>query len=307
MCASGSPARSLGRRSALAPAKINLALHVTGQREDGYHLIETLCVFADFGDRISVESAAGDSFGITGPFAGATASDDANLVAKARDLLRNRFGRREVGPVAIALKKNVPVAAGLGGGSSNAAAALKLLSGLPNRDGTTNGLAELGLSIGADVPMCLIARPLVAHGIGESIENMDNFPRLHVLLVNPGVHVLTGDIFSSLTGKDNPALPPLPSARSTEAIIAWLKTTRNDLQVPAVANYPEIAEAIDILSQSGAGFARMSGSGATCFGIFADASAANSAKSAIAKAKPGWFVKATTTGGSATGTEQGAN
>lgn len=282
----------------LAPAKINLALHVVGQRSDGYHLIETLCVFAEQGDRLFVSESARDEFEICGPFAGAVPADGQNLVIAARDALRAGFAESAAGPVAIRLEKNLPVAAGLGGGSSDAAAGLILLSRHWQLELNNRNLAETGLPLGADIPMCVHAVPLIARGVGEAVETIANFPSLAMVLVNPGVPVPTGDIFAGLKHKQNPPLPALPHTLTNTSLIHWLRSTRNDLQPPAECVVPEIAESLRALEGSGSVLVRMTGSGATCFGIFKSTEDASAAERIIASDYPQWFVKAVTTGAS---------
>ena len=271
-----------------APAKINLALHVTGRRADGYHLLESLAVFTELGDRVSVAPAAEDSFSVTGPFAAHVPLDDGNLVIRARDALR-ALASAAATPVAISLDKNLPVASGIGGGSSDAAATMRALARLWGID---TDLAALGLRLGADVPMCLAARPLVARGIGEVLEEV-TLPPLPLVLVNPGVAVSTPDVFRALTSRENPPLPPLPAAPGVAAVAAWLHAARNDLEAPAKALAPLISDVLDRLSGSGALFARMSGSGATCFGLFDSSEAAARSADALRRDQPGWYVAAT--------------
>jgi len=280
-----------------APAKINLALHVTGRRADGYHLIESLSVFTGFGDWIVAAPAERDEFTVTGPFAAQVPLDEDNLVIRARDALRALFGENADQPVAISLEKNMPVASGIGGGSSDAAAALRALArpwGMRRKDDALNRVA---LFLGADVPMCLARRPLIARGIGERIEEIEAFPALSLVLVNPGVAVPTPKVFAALKERNNPPLPPLPAAMTSAALLDWLGSTRNDLAAPALSLAPEIATALSALADQGAQFARMSGSGATCFGIYDDAQSAARAATAIASNHPDWFVTATETTG----------
>jgi 4-diphosphocytidyl-2-C-methyl-D-erythritol kinase len=273
-----------------APAKINLALHVTGRRADGYHLLESLAVFTEFGDRLSVAPAAEDSFVVTGPFAAHVPVDAGNLVIRARDALRT-LDAAAATPVAITLEKNLPIASGIGGGSSDAAAALRALSRHWRIDAD---LAALGIKLGADVPMCLAARSLIARGIGEVLEPV-SLPPLSLVLVNPGVAVSTPEVFRDLASRENPVLPPLPSSLDAASVLAWLRTTRNDLEAPAKALAPVIGDALDALDRSGALFSRMSGSGATCFGLFESRTAADAAAASIRAGSPGWFVAATAT------------
>ncbi len=273
----------------VAPAKVNLALHVTGRRPDGYHLLETLVVFTRDGDRISVAPADEDQFVLTGPQATHLEADASNLVLLARDLLRRQTGRDE--RFAITLDKRLPIASGLGGGSSDAAATLKALACLWNLN--TQETARDALSLGADLPMCLAARPLIARGIGEVIEPVPALPALDLVLVNPGVPVSTPEIFRLLASRVNPPLSPLPAAPSLDSLIGWLAANRNDLEAPARALCTPIDEALAALKDEKSLFARMTGSGATCFGIFADQDSARRAAEHIQAQHPRWFVMAT--------------
>lgn len=283
-----------GTISETAPAKVNLALHVTGRRGDGYHLLDTLVVFAEAADRVTVRPAAGDTLTLTGPFAGGLPADDANLVARARDMLRARAGGRAF-PVAIALEKNLPVAAGIGGGSSDAAATLRALARLWGLGLGADELAGAALALGADLPMCLAAEPLVARGIGEALTPVAGLPQLHMVLANPGVAVATPAVFGALTRRDGAALPALPARPDFAGLAGWLSATRNDLEAAAAALAPDIASCLAALRGSGAALARMSGSGATCFGLFGSRQDAARAAAAIAAARPSWYIAATRT------------
>jgi 4-diphosphocytidyl-2-C-methyl-D-erythritol kinase len=347
-----------------APAKINLALHVVGQRDDGYHLLESLVVFTRFGDRVTVGRTEVDQFAVTGPFASAVPADGSNLVLRARDALRAALPRDAGFPVSISLEKNLPPASGIGGGSSDAAQTLKGLAELWDTDRIS--LEEIGLPLGADVPMCLSSSPALVSGIGEKVERLSDFPPLFIVLVNPGVEVSTPAVFSRLRMKDNPGLgwpvpggretiaseirPPLRSATPTtsppldggeeapaarhdflplphlsggevarearrsggcsasdqEALYAWLRETRNDLEVPALELAPVIGEAIEALRATQARFVRMSGSGATCFGLYDTRREAEAAAANIRRARPDWFVVATESF-AASGEDHGGN
>jgi 4-diphosphocytidyl-2-C-methyl-D-erythritol kinase len=276
-----------------APGKINLALHVVGRREDGYHLLETLTVFTRFGDRLTVEPGETDSFSTSGPFGDDVPLDDENLVIAARERLRVAFPLADCPAVSIELEKNVPVASGLGGGSSDAAATLVALSSVWGLPTTKKELARLCPALGSDVPMCLTAKPLLATGIGEKIAKVANFPALNLVLVNPGVPVATADVFRALTGYENEGLPPLPADLSLDRLVEWLKATRNDLEPTAVEMAPDIDDALNELSMAGALVTRMSGSGATCFGLFESAAQAKGAARHIGRQRPSWFVVAT--------------
>jgi 4-diphosphocytidyl-2-C-methyl-D-erythritol kinase len=293
-----------------APAKINLALHVTGQRADGYHLLESLVVFTDFGDRVAVSPAERDVVELGGQFNAGLAVDGGNLVVRARQALRATLSANnptstsrsfapgtQIGPVRIHLEKNLPIASGIGGGSSDAAATLVALNRLWNAGLTKAQLAEIGLPLGADVPMCLVRRPLIARGIGERVEAIARFPALPIVLANPGVGISTPRIFAEMASRKNTPLPALPSEASFDRLLEWLGQTRNDLMAPALSLEPVIGEALHLLTAQNAAFVRMSGSGATCFGLFADLEAARRAAAAIHAAQPDWFVVATMTGG----------
>jgi len=278
--------------AALAPAKINLALHVTGRRDDGYHLLESLVVFTRFGDRLTVTPADADGFEIAGPYAAGLPADGVNLALRARDAMRAAFGRSD--PVHILLEKNLPVASGVGGGSSDAAAVISTLARLWELPADAD-LARIGLALGADIPMCLVAAPLIARGVGDEIEPVPGLPGLGMVLVNPGVGLSTAEVFQALRSPDNAPLPPLPSPLDFSTLVGWLKTTRNDLEAPARRTQRAIGPALDALRKAGASFSRMSGSGATCFGLFESGNAAKRAAIEIRKSHPDWFVAATRT------------
>ncbi|WP_292136679.1 4-(cytidine 5'-diphospho)-2-C-methyl-D-erythritol kinase, partial [Mesorhizobium sp.] len=259
---------AFGVRTWPAYAKINLALHVTGRRPDGYHLIESLAVFTRFGDRVGIALADSDEFAVSGRYAPEVPLDASNLVLKARDALRQTAGHERTPPVAIRLEKNLPVASGVGGGSSDAATVLRGLVETWGLDIDGAELARIGLSLGADVPMCLAARPLVARGIGDELSMVPDFSALGLVLVNPGMPVSTAEVFAALSRRDNEALPPLPRSIDFHSLRNWLEITRNDLEPAALAMQPAIGRALSWLNKAGSGFSRMSGSGATCFGLF---------------------------------------
>ncbi len=285
-----------------APAKINLALHVVGQRADGHHLLESLVTFADRGDRIGFASADADLFIVSGPFAAELPMDASaqggNLVLKARDVLREELRSRNLaaaGPVHLHLEKNLPLASGIGGGSADAAATLHGLLELWHAAIEPSRLDAMALTLGADVPMCLAGIPLVAKGIGENITPLDDLPSLPLVLVNPLVAVSTPVVFRTLTNKTNPPLV-LPQASGT--IGAWLAamaTMRNDLQPPAQQLQPVIGDVCQSLMEAGALLVRMSGSGATCFGIFDNGERAAATARTLSEAQPGWYVLACNT------------
>jgi len=268
---------------AFAPAKINLTLHVTGQRADGYHLLDSLVVFADVGDWVRLSAAETTSLTVTGPRAAGVPDDGSNLVLKAA-------GRIGAPPAAIELEKHLPPASGIGGGSSDAAAALRALSACFGLDLPT---PEACAGIGADVPACLAARPTRMSGIGDQLSDLPGLPPLHLVLVNPGVPIPTPEVFAGLARKTNRPMPEnLPDWPDAESCALWLATQRNDLDLPARALCPAIGVALMRLMQTGGCLlARMSGSGATCFGLYATRIEAELAAQAISAAHRDWWVK----------------
>lgn len=280
--------------SLIAPAKINLALHVTGRRDDGYHLLDSLVVFAHIGDKVSVKCAMLDSFEVSGRFGCALPDDETNLVLRARNALRARFPEKGA-PVAIHLEKRLPIASGIGGGSSDAAATLRALTALWGIE--TDELAAIGLTLGADVPMCLYGRPLVARGIGEEIEGIDDFPHLPMVLVNSGVATSTPQVFSALINRDNQSLPGLPKLSRVDDVCAYLGQTDNHLFSAAEKLTPAIGDVMTALRNTDPRLVRMSGSGGTCFAIYGSDQEAETAAAALKRAQPGWFVVATHNGG----------
>lgn len=282
-----------------APAKINLALHVTGQRADGYHLIESLVVFTHLGDQVSVELADRDGFALEGPEAGALSSEDAsgNLVVRARDNLRDAARRSGIkaAPVQIRLDKRLPVASGMGGGSADAAATLKTLCRIWGFEPEPEILSAIALSLGADVPMCLSGKPLIARGIGERLDPVELGFGLDLVIVNPRIGVSTPAVFAKLQRRDNAPLPAPEGLANKNRFVDWLSQTRNDLEPAAMQLVPDIADCLSVLRNAGAQFARMSGSGASCFGLYPSTEAAQDAAEQLRAAKPGWFVEATRT------------
>lgn len=269
-----------GAVTAVAPAKINLTLHVTGRRADGYHRLDSLVVFTEAGDALTLRDGPGLSLDLTGPCAAALAPEPDNLVLRAARMV----GAQRA---AFTLDKRLPVASGMGGGSSDAAAALKLLAGRGHPGPDIAGLMRLG----ADLPVCMAApRPARMRGLGEWVETLPGVPALWLLLVNPGQGLSTPAVFKALESRDNPAMPErLPDWPDAPAMAAWLSGQRNDLQAPAIALMPAIGPLLAaIAAQPGCLLSRMTGSGATCFGIFADDAALNAAARALAA--PGRFV-----------------
>lgn len=262
-----------------APAKLNLALHVRARRADGYHELETLFAFVRDGDLVTLAPAERDSFSVVGPFAAALTGDDpGNLVLRARDVFAGEFGA--LPPLAITLDKRLPVASGIGGGSADAAATLRALARLRGVPADSPMLMQLAARLGADVPACLLGRTALGQGRGDMLREVPGAPWTPVLLVNPGVAVSTAAVFARWDGVDRGALPAGDA-------MAIARTGRNDLEAPACAVAPVIAEVLALLS--GAEVAHMSGSGATCFALFADERARSRCAAAIRHARPEWW------------------
>jgi 4-diphosphocytidyl-2-C-methyl-D-erythritol kinase len=272
-----------------APAKVNLTLQVTGRRADGYHELESLVVFADVGDDLRIEPADGLTLTVDGPFAAGLAGEGDNLVLRAARALAHRAGNAP--GTAMTLTKNLPVASGIGGGSADAAAALRGLFRVWNLTLPAAELAALALSLGADVPVCLRGEPVVMSGIGEALQPVPAVPPLWLLLVNPGVAVSTPAVFKALAGAfsmvTEPRLPPPDPA----GFIAWVAARGNDLEAPACRLAPAVGAVLAALRQRpDCLLARMSGSGATCFGVFASGAAARAGAAAVAARNPDWWV-----------------
>jgi 4-diphosphocytidyl-2-C-methyl-D-erythritol kinase len=270
--------------SEFAPAKINLHLHVTGRRPDGYHLLDSLAVFAAIGDRLTVTPSDDLFLALTGPFAAGLAAEPDNLVLRAARTLAASAGIRPTGH--LVLEKNLPVASGIGGGSADAAAALRLLSRFWQLPDATDVAAALG----ADVPVCQGSRPALMSGIGERLAPAPRLPEIGIVLVNPGVAVPTQAVFRARSAAfSQPAAFPADGWPTAASLVASLRETRNDLEPPAIQIAPVIAAALDTLSEApGCLLARMSGSGATCFGLFPSEAAATEA--ALSIARGGWWV-----------------
>jgi 4-diphosphocytidyl-2-C-methyl-D-erythritol kinase len=275
-----------------APAKVNLYLHVTGRRADGYHLLDSLAVFPAVGDCLHAAPAERLSLVIEGPFAADLASTADNLVLRAARALGGTPGSRPPGAwiktgARIRLEKHLPVASGIGGGSADAGAALRLLSRLWDLPPATLPLA-LALALGADVPVCLASQPARMGGVGETLTPAPGLPSAGLVLVNPGVSLATAEVFRARTGGFS-APAELPAAWPDAAAMAGdIARLRNDLEPPAIALRPVIGTVLTGLAAAqGCLLARMSGSGATCFGLFADAATAEAAAGALAR--PGWW------------------
>lgn len=287
----------------LAPAKINLFLHIVGRREDGRHELESIFAFADVGDRISLTPGDDFSLAVSGPFASELGETDAggsdNLVMKAARLLAARLGKAAF-PVALELEKNLPVAAGIGGGSADAAATLRGLSGLWGSPLSGDQLLELALQLGADVPACLAGLTARVTGIGEILEpSPASGDRFHAVLVNPRVNVSTATVFRRYREASSAFSDPIdqwPDDRSGN-LLGALAGCRNDLSDAAITEAPVIADVLAALENSqGCRLARMSGSGATCFGLFDNHDTAGQAAHSLSSGRPEWWVNAATLG-----------
>ena len=264
-----------------APAKINLALHITGKRADGYHLLDSLVAFADLGDVLHLQEAHHTSLHIEGPFAHKLhAEDEENLI------LRAIAGLRALLPhlphVKVTLEKHLPISSGIGGGSADAAAAIRGLLKMTDKPANKADIQSLALSLGADVPVCLAGETCRMRGIGEDLEPFALGP-FHALLVNPGKPCSTKQVFAQLNLQQGFA--PIENPQS-------LETTRNDLEAPAIQALPIIGEVLQALRQfAGVQLVRMSGSGATCFALFNHAQDALAAASQLQSTKPQWWIK----------------
>ncbi|MEL6644529.1 MAG: 4-(cytidine 5'-diphospho)-2-C-methyl-D-erythritol kinase [Pseudomonadota bacterium] len=274
-----------------APAKINLTLHITGQRADGYHLIDSLVAFAPVGDTLRLSRADEPALAVDGPQADGVPQDASNLVWRAAQTVPG------VGPVSIHLTKHLPAAAGIGGGSSDAAAALRgcwaLEQGAEAAGQKARTFEDDGeiRRLGADIPMCVYPTTLRARGIGEDITPVP-IPPVPAVLINPRVPVSTPSVFAALESKTNPAMvDPLPVFETAPTLIDWLRSQRNDLEPPARRIAPVIDTVLHSLSGTpGCALARMSGSGATCFGLYDSDRAAQAAHDRLAEAHPDWWI-----------------
>jgi 4-diphosphocytidyl-2-C-methyl-D-erythritol kinase len=276
-----------------APAKVNLTLRVLGRRADGYHTIESLVVFARVRDRLSVIPGLPLGLAVRGPGAAASGAVADNLVLKAARALAAEIDGLRLGR--FTLDKRLPVAAGVGGGSADAAAALRLIARI-------NGLTDEGRLLaaaratGADVPVCLDPRPRVMGGIGEVLSASLDLPPLAAVLVNPGVAVATRDVFAALRLRPGASTHgEIPRARP--ALMAFLAAQQNDLEEPAISRAPAIADVLAVLrTLPGCRLARMSGSGATCFALFDSVRVAHAAARTLRSAHPQWWVRASLLG-----------
>ena len=277
----------------LAPAKVNLTLRIVGRRAGGYHELESLVVFAALRDRLTLIPGPETSLDVTGPFATACGALDDNLVLKAFRKLASSIPGLKAGQ--FRLEKHLPVAAGIGGGSSDAAAALRLLARANGIALDDQRLAQVALAVGADVPVCLDPRPRIMRGIGEILAFPLDLPALPAVLVNPRVPTETRKVFAAFAGMHGSSGPLNDPPRSN--LLGYLHAHGNDLTAAAIACVPVIGEVLDTLGAlPGAQLARMSGSGSTCFALFGSADAARQASEQIKQARPDWWIAAATLG-----------
>ncbi|HEY1261284.1 MAG TPA: 4-(cytidine 5'-diphospho)-2-C-methyl-D-erythritol kinase [Stellaceae bacterium] len=278
--------------AAFAPAKVNLYLHLTGRRPDGYHLIDSLVAFADIGDRVSARAADTLSLEVEGPEAmGLAEAGDGNLVLRAARLLAEHAGI-ETG-AALHLAKNLPVAAGIGGGSSDAAATLRVLARLWRLEIGEGTLASLGLRLGADLPACLYGAAAWVGGIGDEIEPAPELPPAGILLANPRVPLPTVAVFAARRGPFGASGRFAPMPPDAAGLASTLAERRNDLTDAAIGLVPEIGAVLAELARlPGALITRMSGSGATCFALFAERAEAARGCAILAARRPLWWCAA---------------
>jgi len=275
-----------------APAKINLTLRVLGRRADGYHEIESLVAFAGVGDSLSFTPGPIAELVVRGPTAAMAGTVADNLVLKAARALAERVAGLKLGRFVLA--KRLPVAAGLGGGSSDAAAALRLLARANRLARDDSRLMQAARATGADVPVCLDPRPRMMRGIGEVLSDPLPLPPLPAVLVNPGVMLATSDVFASIKSFAQAEAAPL-AAGAGAGFLAALERAGNDLEEPAMRLAPMIADVLAALRElPGCRMARMSGSGATCFGLFERGAAAVAGARKLRAAHPPWWVRAST-------------
>lgn len=274
---------------ATAPAKVNLTLHVTGRRDDGYHLLDSLVVFAGVCDQLSATSSPDMRISVSGPFSPGVPNDDSNLMMRAAIALQRVRGV-EMG-AALTLEKHLPHAAGIGSGSSDAALTLAMLAELWGVAPLPANAPEV-VALGADVPVCLQApAPTRMTGIGETLSDVPRLPDCALVLVRPPVEVPTAAVFQALTSRDGSGMDDLPQGLDYDGFAQWLAAQRNDLQAPAETIAPEITEAIAALrALPVVSFAGMSGSGATCYGLVKDMATARQVARRMQVAHMNWWV-----------------
>ena len=294
MAAREAGGQAISAHRVFAPAKINLFLHVTGRRDDGYHLLDSLIAFADTGDVVTVEPADALTLRLTGPFSDSLPVSDDNLVMRAARALAAEVQAVPLPGATIILEKNLPISSGIGGGSADAAATLKGLRSLWSVSADDSELATIGLALGADIPVCLMSRTSRMQGIGEKVRPALPLPPVAVVLVNPGVAVSTVGVFSRRSGGYSDAAVDAGPWSDAAAMADGLRRSRNDLTDAAISTEPAIGDVLAALDAAqDCLLARLSGSGATCFGLFSDDGAAVRAADSIKAAHPAWWVRAT--------------
>ncbi|WP_334162750.1 4-(cytidine 5'-diphospho)-2-C-methyl-D-erythritol kinase [Phenylobacterium sp.] len=287
--------------TALAPAKVNLFLHVGAPAGDGYHPLCSLMAFADFGDRLALQPADAMDLKVTGPFGTALGGEGDNLVLRAAHALLGE-ARRPVAPFGLSLDKHLPVAAGLGGGSSDAGAALRLLREAAGLEVDDARLEAIAAGLGADGAACLWGRPVLAEGRGERLSPAPGFAPVDAVLVNPRVPVSTPEVYRSFDARGrfgDVTPPPAPEAfEGAVELAAWLATLRNDLEPAAIDVAPEVGAVLDTLAgEPEALLARVSGSGGTCFALCAGDIEAEGLAERIESLAPQWWVRRVRLGG----------
>jgi 4-diphosphocytidyl-2-C-methyl-D-erythritol kinase len=290
-----------GPEASLAPAKVNLTLRISGRRADGYHELESLVAFAPFGDRLTFSPGEPFDLDVSGPMADGAGPVADNLVLRAARSLAGRIDGLRLGR--FALHKELPSGAGLGGGSADAAAALRLIAranGISLDDPRVHDAAR---STGADIPVCLDPRPRMMRGIGEILSAPAALPPLGIVIIHPGFALPTGPVFKALglaPGQSYAGSSPRQTkgadegwqGASREALLKWLAAECNDLEAPAIATAPAVAGVLRAIADlPGCRLARMSGSGSACFGLFDDGGAAETAAAQVAAAQPSWWVR----------------
>lgn len=277
-----------------APAKINLFLRLIGKRDDGYHLLDSLVGFTEFGDSLTAEPAETLSLKIDGPFSASLSVEPDNLVLRAARALQSATGVQA--GARLTLTKRLPIASGIGGGSSDAAASLRALCRLWKLNLDQRALEAIGLPLGADIPVCVAARPARMTGVGEGVEPLTGLPEAALVLINPGVALATGPVFKARSGAFSPPFGALPTLTDATSLAELVLQAGNDLTEPAKALCPPVAKVLaSLAAEPDCLAAAMSGSGATCFGVFANLMAAQAAAARLAETES-WWVCATRLG-----------
>jgi 4-diphosphocytidyl-2-C-methyl-D-erythritol kinase len=294
-----------GSDASLAPAKINLTLRISGRRADGYHELESLVAFAPFGDRLTFSPDEALDLNVSGPMAHGAGPVADNLVLRAARALAARIDGLRLGR--FTLHKELPSGAGLGGGSADAAAALRLIAGANGIGLDDPRVHDAARATGADIPVCLDPRPRVMRGIGEILSAPTELPALGIVIIHPGFALPTGPVFKALglaPGEAHAGSSPRQTGgddrwrgADRESLLEWLAAECNDLEAPAIATAPAVAGVLAVIAAlAGCRIARMSGSGSACFGLFGDGEAAATAAEQVTAAQPSWWVRAGTLG-----------